>query len=49
MREEMEKPRGYNKNHIAWIGVSIYSLVHIIWIVLVFNSLGFGIFVFGLL
>lgn len=44
MREEVEKPRGYHKNHIAWVGLSIYSLVHIIWIVLAFNSLGFGIF-----
>ena len=49
MHKEIEKPKEYDKNHIAWIGVSIYSLVHIIWIVLVFNSLGFGIFVFGLL
>ena len=29
MREEVEKPSGYHKNHIAWVGLSIYSLVHI--------------------
>ena len=38
-------PRRYKRNDwIAYAGVGVYSLIHIIWIVWAFSGAGFGIF-----